>query len=128
MNKTYKTFYITTIFFFVIILVETFAKEFNPVTLFIALICWIPLLTITIMNEQIIDSISLLYQCNIERDKELVKQIEMNYPPAHAFIPILSQRPANLDIKKSSNQPATENQNIVVIEEQTKENVAVKKE
>lgn len=84
------------------------------------MVCWIPLLAITIMNEQIIDSISLLYQRNIERDRELIEQIEQHkigYPPAHAFIPVLSQRPANLDIKKANNQAATENQNIVTIEE-----------
>jgi hypothetical protein len=131
MSKSFKIFYIATALFFVIILLETLVKEFNPVTFFIAMICWIPLLAIAIMNEQIIDSISLLYQYNIERDRELVKQIEQSkigYPPAHAFIPVLSQCPANLDIKKVDSRPVIENQNIVAIEEQTKENVAVKKE
>lgn len=116
MNKTYKNFTITTILFVAIILVETLLSEFNPITLLIALTCWIPLLAITIMNEQIISLFSVMYEHNIERDKELIKQIEISYPPAHAFVPVLSQPPANLDIKKSSTDEIAKNESVQTLE------------
>jgi hypothetical protein len=57
-----------------------------------------------------------MYERNIERDKELVKQIEIGYPPAHAFVPVLSQPPANLDIKKSSTDEIAKNESIQTLE------------
>ena len=68
------------------------------------------------MNEQLVSSLSAMYERNIERDKELIKQIEIGYPPAHAFIPILSQRPANLDTKKNSTDEKIENESIQTLE------------
>lgn len=81
-NKADGTFWLATILFVVIILAETLIKEFNSTTLFVALIGWIPLLAITIMNKQLmqmneqmnaineLSELSELYQNIVSLDKK----------------------------------------------------------
>lgn len=120
MSKNYKIFATSTTLFLVIILLETLLSKFNVVTLAITMICWIPLLVITIINEQTINTISAMHGCNIERDKEadeqIDKQIGISYPPAHSFVPSFSQCPANLDKKKSSTDEKAKNESVQTLE------------
>jgi len=119
MNNLYKVLVITTLLYLTIIVAETAISGFNFVTLLIAFIGWIPLLVITLVNEQQIYLNSLFKQdisYGIEKDKELVKQIEISYPPLHAFVPVFSQRPASLDKEKSSTDEKEKNESIQTLE------------
>ena len=131
MYNLYKVLVITTLLYLIIIVAETVISGFNLATLLIAFIGWIPLFVITLVNEQQIYLNSLFKQdisYGLEKDKELVEKIRISYPPLHAFVPVFSQRPANLDKEKSNIDEKEKNESVQTLESLYGENSVHKNE